>query len=146
MTTVKSKKQFRYLTDMVINLKKPISKYQLFTQKGLKDVVHAIRITMPKSIKMTRVKDEKNDYYTTKSKKTLNDLEYDIVVKINGVWTVKNELKGIVPHKFKNELRKQHIYPTQTEYGYMTQKKYGEYLNSLSDAENNQTKEQTDKE
>jgi hypothetical protein len=73
----------------------PINRYRLIAgnRLGSKDI--AIRVRLPSDLVLDKYSCD--SYSTTKDIRTLNELGYDVIVRINGRWVVRNDLKGIRP-------------------------------------------------
>lgn len=119
--------RYRYITSGIVDTNGPISNYRLIASNNLGNSHSAIRVRIPTDLKL--IKYSCDPYSTTEDKRTINQLGYDIIIKLNGKWVVKNDLKGNQQHTFHEILRQQSLYVTLE--GYMTLDKYEKYLDNI---------------
>lgn len=117
--------RFRYIRCGHVNYDGPISEYRLIGGNNLGDSASCIRIKLPNLFHMTKYACD--SYSTTDDKRSLNEIGYDILVKINGRWVVRNDLKGIQPNKIYHAMIKEGRGYTVTGLGYLTANQYTEY-------------------
>ena len=119
--------RYRYILCGVVNDYDKISDFRLIANNNLGSSSSAIRVIIPTDMKLTKYSCD--SYSTTDDKRTLSTLGYDIIIKVDGKWIVRNDLKDIQPHKFHERLREEGLYPTRE--GYLTINKYKQYMHSL---------------
>lgn len=111
-------RRFRYILCGLVDFDGPISDYRLIGGNNLGDAASCIRFKLPELFHMEKYSCD--SYSTTDDKRTLNQIGYDVLVKINGRWVVRNDLKGTQPHK---------IYHVMSKNGYSPVPKLG-YVNA----------------
>lgn len=119
--------RYRYILCGVVNDYDKISDFRLIANNNLGSSSSAIRVIIPSDMRLEKLSCD--SYSTTDDKRTLLELGYDIVIKVDGKWIVRNDLKDTQPHNFHERLRKEEIYPTRD--GYMTKDKYKQYMDKL---------------
>lgn len=107
----------RYITTGIVDYDGPISAYRLIASNNLGNADNCIRVTLPPDLILK--KSSCDGYSTTEDQRSLNELGYDIMVKLNGRWTVFNDLKPIQPHEIFYALKWQGLTPVP-KYGYLT--------------------------
>lgn len=117
-------RRFRYILCGLVNYDGPISDYRLIGANNLNDAASCIRFKLPNNFHLTKYSCD--SYSTTDDKRTLNEIGYDVLVKINGRWVVRNDLKGIQPHTIYKAMMKEGLSPVK-KMGYMNHAQYKAY-------------------
>lgn len=111
------RKRYRYIAGGGITPDDKISVFRLISgnRKGmLRDLATRsplfIRVQIPDDMKLK--KSSADTYSTTNDNRTLQELNYDIVVLINGKFIVRNDLKKEIKNNVINSVR---IYLNQVE-------------------------------
>lgn len=112
---------YRYITCGAVNPSDKISKFRLVCNRQIKD--DAIRVRLPDDLILEKYNCD--NYSTTDDSRTLEELGYDIICKIDGKWKVMNDLKDYQPHEFSDILREKYGYYI-TNLGYLSKEKYKE--------------------
>ena len=88
-----AKTKYRYILADTPSLKGPISNFQLYPGNKLGPMVNLlVRVHIPDNMELTK---RSYAYYSvTKDERTLEDLGYDVLVKLDSKWKVQNVLKG----------------------------------------------------
>ena len=113
--------RFRYILCGLVNFDGPISDYRLIGGNNLGDAASCIRFKIPQLFHMTKYSCD--SYSTTDDTRSLNQIGYDIMVKINGHWVVRNDLKPIQPHKIYHAMSKLGYRPVP-KLGYVNDRQY----------------------
>ena len=86
-----------------------------------------IRITIPDDMKLSKLSCDA--YSTTYDPRPLRNLEATPLVKVDGIWrTFESLWPKYPPGEWYTELRKQGLYPTLSDRGYLKEKQYREYI------------------
>ena len=116
---------YRYITCGIVNPDDPINIYRLIAGNKIADSGDCIRVRIPDDMKLTKWSCD--SYSGTTDTRTLNELGYDVLVKINGKWIVRNDLKGIQPHAIYEVMDKEGLHPFE-DLGYATSERGYAYL------------------
>lgn len=119
--------RFRYIRAGIVNFDGPISNYRLISGNNLGDAASCIRFKLPNLFHMDKLPCD--PYSTTDDTRSLNEIGYDILVKCNGRWVVRNDLKPIQPHKIYHAMMKEGKAPVK-KLGYLTDDQYKAYCQS----------------
>lgn len=98
--------KYRYITCGVVKETDKISKFRLVCNRQIK--YDAIRVHIPDDLVLEKYSCD--NYSTTDDNRTLKELGYDVICKLDGKWTVMNELKSYQSHEFSNILRERYNY------------------------------------
>jgi hypothetical protein len=120
--------RYRYVLCGTATGSDPISHFRLIAKNNLGDVNSALRVRIPDDLVLTKYSCD--SYSTTKDKRTLDDLSYDVMINFNGRWKVCNKLKGVIPCDFHKELAKDGYHVTV--HGYLTLEQYKAYIRRRS--------------
>lgn len=94
-------KRYRYIAASAIMPRDRICKFRLFSAKYLNVVGKnnhiLVRVELPDNVKM--LKDLFGTYTQTNDIRRIMDFNYDVIVRINRKWVVKNELKPDKPNQ-----------------------------------------------
>lgn len=113
--------RYRYITSETMSPKHAIASYELHSARQLTaDNMSAIRIAVPKGMNVKYV--PKHKFSQTSDERTLEDLNYEVIVRMRGRWKVVDELKGVQPFEYDRELKKRGYHKTAT--GYLTNTQY----------------------
>lgn len=115
------RKRFRYIRAGIAAPDDPICNFRLVAQNCLDGAASCIRVELPDDLVL--LKYDCDSYSTTADKRTLNELGYEIRVKMNGRWKTRNDLKPIQPHRIYFAMMKEGKAPVP-ELGYLTQRQY----------------------
>lgn len=115
--------RYRYITCGAVKATDKISKFRLVCNRQIKD--DAIRVHIPDDLILEKYSCD--NYSTTEDNRTIEDLGYDVVCKLDGKWIVMNELKSYQSYEFSDILREKYNYYI-TQMGYLSRNKYSEYI------------------
>ena len=118
-------KRFRYILCGVIDFDGPINHYRLIGGNNLGDAASCVRVKLPNLFHLNKYSCD--PYATTNDVRSLNELGYDIMVKINGRWVVRNDLKPIQPHKIYHAMMQENRGYAVPKLGYLTPEQYKAY-------------------
>lgn len=96
--TLSCLRPYRYVLSNDVKINEPICSYRI--SKGHSDTVRsmsiAVRVHMPKDLKLEIEVNQDGDscevYYITKDQRSIEELSYEVVVRINGKWNVDSSL------------------------------------------------------
>lgn len=123
------RKRYRYILAGSVLPDEPVSHFRLVAATNLKFTsAHGmIRITIPDDMKLSKLSCDA--YSTTDDPRPLRRLEATPLVKMDGVWrTFESLWPKYPPGEWYTELRKQGLYPTLSDRGYLREKQYREYI------------------
>ena len=113
--------KYAYILSGIIDPDDPIKYYRLLSGNNMCDTSHCIRIRIPDDMKLTKLSCD--TYHKTEDKRSLNDIGYDVLVKFNGRWKVRNDLKNVQPHAV-HEVMMTEGYNSVKKLGFLTKKQY----------------------
>ena len=109
--------RYRYITSDTLSPKHSVASYELHSANQLTaDNMSAIRIAIPRGMQLKYVPTWRCTQ--TSDERTLEELNYEVIVRMRGRWKVVDELKGVQPFDHDKELKKQGYHKTAT--GYLT--------------------------
>ena len=117
------RKRYRYILAGSVLPDEPVSHFRLVAAANLRPRSDhgLIRITIPDDMKLSKLSCDA--YSTTDDPRPLRNLEAD------GIWrTVESLWPKYPPGGWYTELRKQGLYPTLSDRGYLKEKQYREYI------------------
>ena len=128
------RKKYRYIGNGMVTGKDRICDYRLIGGNLLSSLISAyfIRVHIPDDMVLEKWRCD--SYSTTRDQRTIEELGYDVVVKINGKWKIMNELKDVEPHKIREVLHYKYNLNITKEHGYLNPEQYVEYLRNLQTA------------
>ena len=128
------RKRYRYIGNGCVTGNDKICDYRLIGGNQLSSLSSSdfIRVTIPDDLVLE--KRSCDPYSTTEDERTIEELGYDVLVKINGKFKIMNELKGIEPHMFDKVMREKYDMVIAGKNGYVNIERYHEYLRELQDA------------
>lgn len=134
-------KKYRYITNGSVTRESRICDFRLIGGNQLKSgdgrSSTAVRVQMPNNLKLEKWSCD--NYSTTEDERTIDELGYDIVVRINGKLVVRNDLKEYDFGELSSILtQKESLYFTKE--GYLDKPHYTDYLRRLD--ERNETIDQ----
>lgn len=125
---------YRYITASSVKPSSRICDYkliggnQLSNDDGRDSIV--IRVRVPDDMKIEKLSCD--SYSTTEDERTIEELGYDILVRINGQLIVRNDLKGYTRDEQSSILtEKEGLYLTKD--GYVSRERYKEYLKRIQE-------------
>lgn len=129
------RKRYRYISCGTAKNTDKISDFRLISGNQLKQtdgrLSSVIRVQIPSNMVLTKYSCD--SYSTTDNTRTLEELGCDIMVRINGNFVIRNDLKHLQLCDISEELhKKEQLYITAK--GYMDKKHYREYLNAIDEA------------
>lgn len=128
------RQKYRYILNGLVSPKSRICDYRLIAgnQLGEGDGRNsaAIRVCIPDDMKLEKWSCD--DYSTTEDERTIEELGYDVVVRINGQFIVRNDLKKYEYHKLSTILQQNEGLYLTTE-GYLDKEHYRDYMNRLDE-------------
>lgn len=124
------RKRYRYISCGAATHTDKISKFRLIGGNQLIHKISVIRVEIPNDLKLTKYSCD--NYSTTDDARTLDELGCDIMVRINGKFAIRNDLKRVQLGDIGEELRNEKLYIITPE-GYMDMNHYREYLNKLDE-------------
>ena len=96
--------RYRYITSEVVSPAHAVAGYELRSANQLTaDKMSAIRIAVPRGMGVKYSPADKCSFTT--DERTLEDLNYDVIIRMRGRWKVTNELKGVQPFKHADALK-----------------------------------------
>ena len=122
--------KYRYIGNGHCKSTDPISNYRLLGACKLHTLSSSsyIRVKIPDDLEL--IKWECDEYSLTEDSRTISELGYDVIVKINGKWKVKNELKCIPLYRISAKMHELG-YAITKENGYLPIPEYAQYLRDL---------------
>ena len=128
------RKRYRYIGNGNVTAKDKICDYRLIGGNLLNGLISAdfVRVHIPNDLVLEKWRCD--SYSTTDDQRTIEELGYDIIVKINGKWKIMNELKAVEPHKIREVLHYKYGLNITKEHGYLNSEQYVEYLRNLQTA------------
>ncbi len=124
-----SRKRYRYiLPDVDFNYDRPISQFDLLAKNvfsRFNELACCVRICIPDDLVLEK---RTYDYYSrTDDPRTLNELGCDVMVKIDGKWVIRNDLKDARLDNLSTVLlRKERLLYTNG-LGYVTKGRFQEH-------------------
>ena len=132
---------YRYILNSMVKPDSHVCDYRLIGSNQLGEGdgrnAAAIRVHIPDDMKLEKLSCD--NYSTTEDERTIEELGYDIVVRINGHFFVRNDLKQYEFHNLSSILaQNEGLYLTKE--GYLDKEHYRDYLKRID--EENEVKEQ----
>lgn len=115
------RRRYRYILSGAVEPKDKISDFRLISKNPLLYSNSAIRVFIPDDMELEKWRCD--DYSTTSDGRTLEELEYDVVIKVNGKFIKRNDLKKHAPHEY-HEILIDEGYFIVPELGYVTVEQY----------------------
>lgn len=127
------RKRYRYIGNGYCKPTDLICDYRLIGGCKLHTLVLAdyIRVNIPDDLVLE--KSACDEYSTTEDTRTIEELGYDVMVKIRGKWKIDNTLKGVEPHEISDVMFDRGFRCTK-EHGYLSCEEYTEYLRKLQES------------
>ena len=119
--------RYRYILSGIVNTDESLSSYRLAGSNNICYSHSALRVNIPSDLKLDKLSCD--SYSTTTDNRTIKELGYDVIIKINGKWVVRNDLKVVQTHEFNSKLIEEGMYTTNNKDGYMTKNRYNRYIN-----------------
>lgn len=95
--------RYRYITSQTISPAQSVASYDLHSANQLTaENMSAVRFAVPRGMNVKYAPAHKCSH--TSDERTLDALDYDIIVRMRGRWKVMNELKGVQPYKHADAL------------------------------------------
>lgn len=116
----------RYILNGCVKPYDKICNYRLISANNISSHNSAIRVNIPDD--MTLEKLSCDCYSTTDDTRTIAELGYDVIVKINKNWHIMNEFKNIEPHEICTKMAEKGYQPLQY-YGYVSHDIYKKWMN-----------------
>ena len=117
--------RYRYITSDTVSPGHAIAAYELRSANQLTaDNLSAIRVAIPKGMKVDYVPAWHCSH--TADERTLDELNYEVIIRVRGRWKVFNELKGTQPFNHATVLKKYGYH--KTGIGYLTDAQYQKFL------------------
>ena len=130
------RKKYRYICCSTAKITDKICEFRLIGGNQLKAKSSAIRVEIPSDMELTKYSCD--NYSATEDTRTLEELGFDIMIRYNGNWILRNDLNSLQLCDIYTELcvnAKDGNYLYPTEEGYMDVQHYREYMNELSKKE-----------
>ena len=117
--------RYRYITNDVITPGFAISAYELKAANQITaDTMSAVRVAIPKDMPVKYV--PAWHCSSTTDERTLDELNYEVIIRVRGRWKVMQELKGVQPFDYHKELKKYGYH--KTGIGYLTHAQYHKFV------------------
>lgn len=121
-----AKTRTRYILNGGAKATDKICDYGLIGAVNIKSFCSALRVNIPDDLELEKWSCD--DYSTTSDTRTIGELGYDVMVKINKRWRAMNELKGVEPHEIHTKMAEKGYHPLQY-YGYVSHEMYKKWMN-----------------
>lgn len=127
------RKKYRYICCGTAKITDKISNFRLIGGNQLQNQSSILRVKIPNDLEL--VKYSCDNYSTTEDARTLEELGCDVMIRYNGQWIIRNDLRplqlcDVYTELFTSAKDDNRLYPT--EEGYMDIQHYCEYMNELS--------------
>lgn len=119
--------KYRYILNGSVKPDSPICNYRLIGASNIGNRIECIRVRILDDIKLNKY--DCDPYSTTNDTRTIEELGYDIMIKFNNHWKVRNDLKPYMAHEFSDHLKG--FCPTPI--GYLTKDQYTEWRQKLDE-------------
>lgn len=112
--------RYRYIRAGVVDFDDPVSSYRLVSHANMGDS-NCYRIRIPDDLALEKYACD--CYSTTQDTRSMNELGYDVMVKIDDCWCVRNDLRGLNPREIYSRMMRAGLYRVP-KLGYLTQHRY----------------------
>ena len=92
------RRRYRYILSGTVKSKDKISDFRLISKNTSPYSNSAIRVFIPDDMELKKWRCD--NYSTTSDGRTLEELEYDVLIKVNGKFIKRNDLKKHEPHEY----------------------------------------------
>lgn len=123
-------KRYRYILSGVVEAEEPLSNFRLVAGNKLMGQLDAIRVTLPDNITLDKCPCD--SYSTTEDKRTIGSLDYDVLIRIDDKWKIRNDLKQYQPHEYHRILAKEGLRGA-VDRSYLTPDKYKSYIDEIKE-------------
>lgn len=115
------RRRYRYILSGKVKPKDKISDFRLISKNTSPYSTSAIRVFIPDDMELEKWRCD--NYSTTSDGRTLEELEYDVLIKVNGKFIKRNDLKKHEPHEYY-EILINEGYLIVPKLGYVTVEQY----------------------